>query len=83
MVNRLVGQSTACPQQTFVLVGYSQGAGVMHSAAKDIPVSLYPKIKALVMFGDPNLRLGILGDEFPAALRSKVLQNCARGDSVG
>jgi cutinase len=82
ILKRLAQQSTRCPRQTFALVGYSQGASVMHEAAKSIPVSTYPKIKSLVMFGDPNLRLGLLGDRFPVALRGKVLQNCAVGDPV-
>lgn len=79
MVNRLVSQSELCPDQTFALVGYSQGAGVMHSAADKVPKELFPKIKALAMFGDPGERLG---REFPAELQGKVLQNCAEGDPV-
>jgi cutinase len=54
----------------------------MHKAANQLPASLYPRIKSVVMFGDPNLRLGRLGDQFPTALRSKVLQNCAVDDPV-
>lgn len=34
------------------------------------------------MFGDPNLRLGEVGDEFPEGLQAKVLQVCAKGDPV-
>ncbi|KAH7392204.1 cutinase-domain-containing protein [Phaeosphaeria sp. MPI-PUGE-AT-0046c] len=77
---RLSTQSQLCPNQTFSLVGYSQGASVMHKAAAKIPAALYPKIKSVVMFGDPNLRLGRLGDQFPTALRAKLLQNCAVDD---
>lgn len=51
----------------------------MHSAADKIPENLYPKIKALVMFGDPSERLG---RTFPTELQDKVLQNCADGDPV-
>jgi cutinase len=80
VVNRLVSQSIRCPRQTFALVGYSQGAAVMHAAADDIPRSLHSKIKAIVMFGDPALRLG--DGSFPSGLQSKVLQNCADGDPV-
>jgi hypothetical protein len=54
----------------------------MHKAANQLPASLHPRIKSVVMFGDPNLRLGRLGDPFPTALRSKVLQNCALEDPV-
>lgn len=48
----------------------------MHSAASRIPASLYPKIKAVVVFGDPGLT------EFPTALRDRLLVNCAEGDPV-
>lgn len=82
IVNRLNTQNKACPNQTFSLVGYSQGASIMHKAATQIPTALYPKIKSVVMFGDPNLRLGRLGDQFPTALRAKLLQNCAVNDPV-
>jgi hypothetical protein len=51
----------------------------MHLATERLPESLYPKIKALVMFGDPYLKNGRL---FPEALRPKLLQNCAPGDPV-
>lgn len=51
----------------------------MHSAAGKIPKDLFPKIKALVMFGDPSERLG---RQFPSELQGKVLQNCADGDPV-
>lgn len=54
----------------------------MHKAAEKIPTALYPKIKSVVMFGDPNLRLGRLGEQFPTALRAKLLQNCAIDDPV-
>ncbi|KFH43451.1 cutinase-like protein [Hapsidospora chrysogenum ATCC 11550] len=78
VVDRLVSQSVRCPRQTFALVGYSQGAAVMHAAADDIPRALHSRIKAVVMFGDPALRLG--DGSFPSGLQSKVLQNCAEGD---
>ena len=80
VVDRLVSQSVRCPRQTFALVGYSQGAAVMHAAADDIPRALHSRIKAVVMFGDPALRLG--DGSFPSGLQSKVLQNCAEGDPV-
>ncbi|KAJ4291337.1 hypothetical protein N0V88_006345 [Collariella sp. IMI 366227] len=81
VVNRLKAQAALCPNQKFALVGYSQGAGVMHSAADKIPLNLYSRIKALVMFGDAYNRLGLLG-RFPIGLRDKALQVCAPGDPV-
>ncbi|KAK4033689.1 cutinase-domain-containing protein [Parachaetomium inaequale] len=82
VVNRLRSQAAACPNQTFSLVGYSQGAGVMHAAAKDIPIHLYSRIKSLVMFGDGYHRLGDVLSRFPVGLNSKVMQVCADGDPV-
>lgn len=54
----------------------------MHAAAQDIPLTLYPKIKSLVMFGDGYLRLGGTLSRFPTGLNQKVKQVCAPGDPV-
>ncbi|KAK4125528.1 carbohydrate esterase family 5 protein [Parathielavia appendiculata] len=82
VVNRLRRQAISCPRQTFSLVGYSQGAAVMHSAAEDIPLYLYPRIKSLVMFGDGYHRLGPVLSRFPTGLNDKAMQICAPGDPV-
>ncbi|KAJ0298224.1 hypothetical protein COL516b_010147 [Colletotrichum fioriniae] len=82
VVNRLKSQAAACPNQNFSLVGYSQGAAVMHAAAADIPAKLYGRIKSLVMFGDGYLKLGASQSKFPAGLNEKVRQVCAAGDPV-
>jgi hypothetical protein len=58
VINHLKAQSSKCPNQKYALVGYSQGAGVIHEAMKTIDASLYPKIVALVMFGD-------FGNQYP------------------
>jgi cutinase len=85
VVSRLTQQDKACPQQKFALVGYSQGAVVMHYAAKSIPEALFPKIIALAMYGDPITgppQGPVAVPEFPAALKTKLLMNCAEGDRV-
>ncbi|KAK1541490.1 cutinase [Colletotrichum paranaense] len=82
VVNRLKSQAAACPNQNFSLVGYSQGAAVMHAAAADIPAELYGRIKSLVMFGDGYLKLGASLSKFPAGLNEKARQVCAAGDPV-
>jgi cutinase len=70
VINRLNSQSKTCPSQKFALVGYSQGAAVMHGALGPTgppypggptprPVldqAVIPKIVALVMFGDVGFR---------------------------
>ena len=43
-----------CPNQKYVMVGYSQGGDVMHNALAKIDPALFPRIIALVMFGDPG-----------------------------
>jgi cutinase len=80
-INRLNKQNKDCPDQKFAIVGYSQGAGVWHSAmgpspGKQLPLlpqnrpkldeSVLPKIKAAVMFGDP----GFKGTEGPMGIYS-------------
>jgi len=71
-ISRLNNQHKECPNQKFALVGYSQGAGVMHSvfAASAAPYpggpkerpklnqDVIPSILALVMFGDPGYKGG-------------------------
>ena len=62
-------------------MGYSQGASIMHLATDRLPASVLPRIKAVVMFGDPNNKLGLLG-QFRLALRAKALGICAPNDPV-
>jgi cutinase len=75
VINRLNNQNKACPSQKFSLVGYSQGAGVIHAAmgpspGKELPLlsnrptldkSVLSKVVAVVLFGDP----GFKGSEIP------------------
>lgn len=83
VVNRITAQSRACPNQKFALVGYSQGASVMHSAGDRLSTALKRKVVALVMFGDPaNKRTGGGVAQWPTDLRSKALNICATGDPV-
>jgi cutinase len=99
VIQRLNAQIKACPEQTFALVGYSQGAGVMHAAmnspgpsvpklttrAKLDPAAL-PKIKALVMFGDPGFQgkaePAKYAPPFPAVLMDRLRENCNTGDPI-
>lgn len=88
-VSHITAQAAACPNQKFVLVGYSQGADVMHTAAPKIPASLYPRIVAVVMFGDPGNKgpntkspSGGTVPVFPTILGNRLMENCASGDPV-
>jgi cutinase len=81
IIKRLTDQDQACPNQKFALVGYSQGAAVMHLAAGRIPAAIQSKVLALVMFGDGNVRLGSLG-AFPGTMAQRTMENCNPGDPV-
>jgi hypothetical protein len=59
VVSHVVSQAAACPQQVFALVGYSQGADLMHNAT--IQLNTYPNIGPKGQFqrwsnGFPSLR---------------------------
>jgi len=89
VVKHLGEQTKKCPKQKFALIGYSQGADVMHGASVKLPTSIFPSIVALVMFGDPGNRganvrspLGGMVPAFPAELAKKLKENCERGDPV-
>ncbi|MET8655321.1 cutinase family protein [Nocardia aurea] len=69
MVNHLVRQSEDCPDQRFVLVGYSQGAAVVHGVLGTalvawipgvhvLPIHLESKVAAVLLFGDPLRAVG-------------------------
>jgi hypothetical protein len=61
-------------------VGYSQGAGIIRSAAPALSASVQEKILAVVMFGDPGMRMR--GRELPPILQGRLFENCANGDPV-
>lgn len=63
----------------------------MHFASPSIGPALYPRIVALVMFGDPGNRgpnvvsvlpEGGITPTFPGPLAQKLKENCAAGDPV-
>jgi cutinase len=77
VVDRIQSQSISCPNQTFSLVGYSQGAMVMRNGLQKLPTDLFDKVKSIVLFGDPEIDSAL-----PDGLEDKLLDNCAPGDSV-
>jgi cutinase len=92
VINRLNTQGKACPKQKFALVGYSQGAGVMHgalnpSAKPKLDTAVFDRVLALVMFGDPGYQ-GQTGPSpdalptLPPVLFERLRENCAPGDPV-
>ncbi|KAF9771917.1 hypothetical protein IL306_010386 [Fusarium sp. DS 682] len=66
-----------CPKTKVVMSGYSQGAMLVHNAARSLPADTSSKIAAVVNFGDPFQRQAIQG--VPAD-RVKII--CHTGDGV-
>ncbi|KAF8457000.1 cutinase-domain-containing protein [Terfezia claveryi] len=66
-----------CPNAQIVLSGYSQGAQVTHLAAGLLSPTLFPRIAAIVTFGDPKR-----DEAFPSTLNSKSLVICNSGDLI-
>ncbi|MEV0435153.1 cutinase family protein [Nocardia sp. NPDC050413] len=72
VVAHLTERAAACPDQKYVLVGYSQGANVMDNAmgissegakvggpiVATIPAHVEPRIKAVLLFGNPIRGIG-------------------------
>lgn len=56
-VNHLLAQSAKCPDQLYALIGYSQGALVMHSAVTNAALNssfLEDKVITWIGYGDPS-----------------------------
>jgi cutinase len=66
---------TQCPSTKIVLVGYSQGAMVVHSAFSNGLTS--SKVSGAVLFGDP-LKKQAIGD----LSADKVKQFCGTSDTI-
>ncbi|HEY3470748.1 MAG TPA: cutinase family protein [Amycolatopsis sp.] len=93
LVDHVTAQAAACPQQRFVLVGYSQGANVVDNSigissagspvggaiVKTIPAELAPRIAAILVFGNP---IRSIGREITGPYQSRTKDYCANGDPV-
>ncbi|MBN1172102.1 MAG: cutinase family protein [Micromonosporaceae bacterium] len=91
MSKHITSTASQCPNTSFVIGGYSQGASVTDIAigirtalgsGEAIPESLAPQIKAVVVFGNP---LRMLGTDITKASKlygSKALDICNAGDPV-
>jgi cutinase len=53
LVNRLRTRAAACPNQRYVLSGYSKGAMVVVLSMSRIPAAIEPRVKAAVLYGNP------------------------------
>ena len=92
-VAHVTAQAAACPGQSFVLVGYSQGAQVVDGALgvdttgtinggpppAVIPDALAPRIAAVALFGNP---IRAIGKTVPPAYTARTTDFCRTGDPV-
>ncbi|TDC42444.1 cutinase family protein [Micromonospora sp. KC213] len=93
LVDHVTSQAQSCPEQRFILVGYSQGANVVGNSlgtssagaavggpvVATIPAAVQPRVAAVLVFGYPLRKLG-RGIEGPVAART--LDICADRDVV-
>jgi cutinase len=93
LVDHVTAQAQACPDQRFILVGYSQGANVVGNAlgissqgaavgspvVATIPAAVQPRVAAVLVFGYPLRKLGrgITGE-----YAARTLDICANRDVV-
>ncbi|WP_060888130.1 cutinase family protein [Streptomyces caniscabiei] len=93
LVNHVRSQAASCPNQRFVLVGYSQGANVVDNSigissagavvgspiVATIPAALEPRVSAVLLFGNP---IRAIGKSVTGTYQSRTIDFCASGDPV-
>ncbi|WP_128429911.1 cutinase family protein [Streptomyces cyaneus] len=93
LVNHVNQQAAACPNQRFVLVGYSQGANVVDNSigissegavvgspiVAALPTAVEPKVAAVLLFGNP---IRALGKSVTGTYQSRTIDFCAKGDPI-
>lgn len=87
LMSHLNSESAECPNQKFVVSGYSQGALVVDIALAQEPSSILSRVKGTVLFGDPffdssepydagtysSSRNGLVRDALPAIANGYML----------
>jgi cutinase len=93
LVSHVSSQAQICPEQRFVLVGYSQGANVVGNSlgissegaavggpvVATIPSTIEPRVSAVLVFGYP---LRKLGRGITGTYAERTLDLCADDDIV-
>ncbi|KAF8884463.1 cutinase [Infundibulicybe gibba] len=77
MANDVNSIASSCPNTEIVISGYSQGAQVTHLAAVKLSTTTQNRVKAVVVFGDPDDNQG-----FPGVLNARSTTFCAAGDDI-
>ncbi|KAI5836076.1 alpha/beta-hydrolase [Schizophyllum commune Tattone D] len=88
LADTLETQAVACPDQRFILSGYSKGAMVVHLASLDLSAEEKTKVCGVSVFGDPYDKDGILGllgldDDWPIqdpVVGGNVIEFCNKND---
>ncbi|MFF7051435.1 cutinase family protein [Streptomyces griseorubiginosus] len=93
LVNHVKSQASTCPNQRFILVGYSQGANVVDNSigissagavvgspiVATLPAAVEPKVAAVLLFGNP---IRAIGKSVTGTYQSRTIDFCAKGDPV-
>jgi cutinase len=93
LVNHVRGQANSCPNQRFILVGYSQGANVVDNSigissagavvgspiVATIPAALEGRVSSVLLFGNP---IRALGKSVTGTYQSRTIDFCAKGDPI-
>ncbi|WP_067689195.1 cutinase family protein [Nocardia jejuensis] len=87
LVSHVSAQAAACPDQQFILVGYSQGAAVVHAALGtgavsghvQLPGYLADRVSSVLLFGDP---MRLIGWTVPGGWLGRTGNWCTAGDPV-
>ncbi|CEI65382.1 hypothetical protein FVEN_g6198 [Fusarium venenatum] len=77
MASLVTEAAKKCPKTKIVMSGYSQGAMLVHNAARALPAETTAKVAAVLNFGDPFQRQAIQG---VSADKVKII--CHAGDGV-
>lgn len=91
MTNHVKSVAASCPNTSFVLGGYSQGASVTDIAlgiptflgsGSSIPLELSPRIKAIGVFGNPLRLFGQNINSASLLYGGRAKDICASGDPI-
>ncbi|KAF5323812.1 hypothetical protein D9619_012986 [Psilocybe cf. subviscida] len=77
MANDVALAASTCPNTEIVMSGYSQGGQLVHLAATKLSSQIQQRVKAVVIFGDPDN-----GRPLPGSLNAVEKTFCHVGDDI-